>query len=499
MKRVFRRFVLVLPALILQVLWYITLIRVFNAYAIYLNGLLALFSIIFVFFILSRRDEGTYKQLWITVLLVFPLLGTILYVSFGNKRTARPIRKRLNKSFSKTPPLEKTDYIEKIEEEDLRIARIMNSVMAPSGMPIQKIETCEYYPLGDDMYPHMLTALRGAKKFIYCEYFIVNEGILWNSFVDIMAEKAKEGVEVLVMYDDIGSISTYSYSNVKKLRAKGIKCQAFNPMYFLHGTANYRDHRKILVVDNEVAFSGGINLSDEYINKKVRFGHWKDIGFKVTGDAVKNFTYMFCTFWNAFSKTPITENTYEKESVGGEEGYVLSYFDTPVENYATSNTLYIELLSQAKNYVWFYTPYLMLGDMLLDAFCRAAERGVDVKIIMPGIPDKKRVYKMSKSYYKKLLDAGVEIYEYSKGFVHSKACIFDDTLCTIGTVNLDYRSLYLHFENNSLFYKSKILFDLKDDFMKTLKTCRKVELSDIKRNVLHGMADAVRRFIAPLF
>lgn len=500
MRRIFRRFIVVLPALIIQIAWYAFLVLVIAPYAVYVNAVLSGIAIIAVLYIHSKRDEGTYKELWITVLLIFPVLGTLLYISFGDKRTSKPLKRRLEKSYSRITPLRQNGYLEEIEKEDLRAARIMRSISNASGMPVQK-GSCEYFPLGDDMYPKMTEALKSAERFIYCEYFIVNEGILWNSFVDIMAEKAAAGVEVLVMYDDIGSISTYSYRNVKKLREKGIKCVAFNPMYFLHGTANYRDHRKILVVDNKVAFSGGINLSDEYINKKVRFGHWKDIGFKVTGEAVKNFTYMFCTFWNAFAKSPITENTYEPENyceVGG-DSYVLSYSDTPVGNFAYSNTLYIELLSQATDYVWFYTPYLMLGDMLLDAFIRAASRGVDVRIIMPGIPDKKTVYKISKSYYKKLLDAGVKIYEYTSGFVHAKACVTDDKICTVGTVNLDYRSLFLHFENNSLFYKSNMVASVKEDFLKTCAKCRKVELGDLKKNIFHAMADALRRFIAPLF
>ena len=273
----------------------------------------------------------------------------------------------------------------------------------------------------------------------------------------------------------------------------------------LSGALNNRDHRKIMVVDGVVAFSGGINLADEYINEEHPFGHWKDIGFKITGDAIRSYAYMFIEFWNASSLNKITEalvgDDFAKTRVSGEtdfDGYVLPYYDSPGRTEAASNNVFIDLLGQAKDYMWFYTPYLLLGDGLRDAFVRAAQRGVDVRIVMPGIPDKKIVYRMSRSYYRDLLKAGVKIYEYSPGFVHAKACLADDCVGSIGTVNLDYRSLYLHYECNALFYNASILADLKEDFEASMKVSKERTLQDEKKGLLYRIINGTLRIFAPL-
>ena len=282
-----------------------------------------------------------------------------------------------------------------------------------------------------------------------------------------------------------------------KLRNLGIHCFPFNPMLYLKGTVNYRDHRKMLIVDGEVAFSGGVNLADEYINARSRFGHWKDIGFRLTGAPVTSYTRMFLEFWNAFSReNPITRPLAQPEPGEG-AGLVLSYYDSPLNREPVINALYAELLSQAVHTAWFYTPYLMLGEQLMDAFVRAAQRGVDVRILMPGVPDKKIVYRMSRSYYRPLLEAGVRIYEYTPGFVHAKGCVIDGEVGTIGTVNLDYRSLFLHFENNSLFYRAPILRDLAADFAATQEKCREVSLQS-RSGFWKRMLDGTLRLFAPL-
>lgn len=257
----------------------------------------------------------------------------------------------------------------------------------------------------------------------------------------------------------------------------------------------------MLVIDGKVAFSGGVNLSDEYINLEVKFGHWKDVGFKLTGPGVENYTRMYALFWNAFDKTPIPTELLAPPAApkGPADGYVLSYFDSPLTNQAESNELYIELLSQAKDYIWFFTPYLMPGDALTDAFVRAARRGVDVRIIMPGIPDKKMIFRMSHSFYPVLLEAGVKIYEYIPGFVHAKGCLMDDKVCAVGTVNLDYRSLFLHFENNSLFYGASLLQDMKADFLDTQEKSREMVLGEnVKVGFWHWTVDGILRIFAPL-
>ncbi len=264
---------------------------------------------------------------------------------------------------------------------------------------------------------------------------------------------------------------------------------------------NNRDHRKIMVIDGKIAYSGGVNLADEYINEVQKFGRWKDIGFRITGEAVKSYAYMFAEFWNAFSGDKIESDAMasaETAEIHRENGYILPYYDSPMRQEHTSNEFFTEILSLATEYVWFYTPYLILGDALFDAFIRAAKRGVDVRIIMPGIPDKKMVFRLSRSYYEDLMKAGVKVYEYQPGFVHAKALVADDKIAGIGTVNLDYRSLFLHFECNSVFYGADIVQDLKQDYLDTEKECVQRTLRDVKKGPLYRLGNHFLRVIAPL-
>ena len=351
------------------------------------------------------------------------------------------------------------------------------------------------------MFQDMCEDLKKAQKYIYVEYFIIQRGKFWDTLTDIMAERAAAGVEVRVMYDDLGSIGTYSLSNVIDLSKKGIKCIPFNPFLFIKAQLNNRDHRKIMVIDGEIAYSGGVNLADEYIYEVQKFGIWKHIGFRINGEAVRSYTYMFAEFWNAFSidkipKEMITQTEYE--TVNKDNGYILPYYDSPMYEEHVSNELFTEMLSVATDYIWFYTPYLILGDALFDAFIRAAKRGVDVRFIMTCFRDKKMVYRLSRSYYRDLLKAGVKIYEYKPGFVHAKGFVADDKIAGIGTVNLDYRSLFLHFECNSVFYNADIVGDLKQDYLKTLSECVERTLNDVKKGVVHNLIDNFLRVIAPL-
>ena len=503
MNQVIRRIIGIIPATIIQALWLLALLRWLSPYAAVINLLLSVFAVFYVLYIMTNRNESTYKTLWLLVILGLPVFGTILYFCFGNKRTTKPLQKKLKHGCSLLPKEEMTSGITlELAKTNSRLAQTFHYVEEKTGFSTYLCQETEYYPVGEKMFEQMLIDLEKAEHFIFVEYFIIENGTMWDSMVEIMSKKAAQGVDVRVMYDDLGSISTYSGKNVKQLREKGIRCIQFNPLIFIKGTLNYRDHRKMLIIDGKTAFSGGVNLADEYINAVEKFGHWKDIGFRITGAPVQNFTRMFAEFWNAFSQHPIpaAELTVSDlpDSLPASNGYVLSYYDSPLYSDAVSNNLYVELLSQAVGYAWFYTPYLMMGDILLDAFVRAAQRGVDVRIIMPGIPDKKLVYRMARSYYRPLLEAGVKIYEYKPGFVHAKGCIVDDEIGTVGTVNLDYRSLFLHFENNSLFYRTSLLKDLKTDFIETQKQCRVRTLDDIGKGFWKWVLDGVLRIFAPL-
>lgn len=501
MKNIFGRLLIVVPSICLQGLWYIILVSFFKDYFALISSVLLGVAVVLVLYLVSKVDESSYKILWIIIIMIMPIFGALLYLFWGNKKTSRRMKKKFDRMFKKmniVPPGDNA-ALDRLRSEDIRAAQTFEYVSGITDFHVMENSSAEYYPLGEDMFAEMCKELKKAEKFIFLEYFIIQEGRFWNDLVDILVEKANAGVDVRVMYDDFGCLSTFSQKDAMKLITKKIKVTVFNPLVFVSARLNNRDHRKIMVIDGKTAFSGGINLADEYINERERFGHWKDIGFKLTGKSAISYTYMFMEFWNAFSLSKIPSDylniTYEEEH---DDGYMLSYYDSPFSSEAVSNNLFIELLSQATDYVWFFTPYLMLGDTLRDAFMRTAKRGVDVRIIMPGIPDKKMVYRMSRSYYRHLLEAGVKIYEYTPGFLHAKACVCDDKLAVIGTVNLDYRSLFLHFECSTIFYKTALISDLKRDFEETQRKCFQRTLENENKHLIHRIVNSVLRLFAPL-
>lgn len=503
MGKIMRRVLIVVPAVALQVLWHVLLVKWLAPYAPLIVSLVSVAAVFMVLFIVIKRDESTYKLLWLLIILTMPLVGALLYLFFGNKRTAKPLKKRLQGVESSGDPhplpVGETPFA-----GEKRMEQTIRWLERKTGYPLCKAQPVRYYPLGDDMFPDMLRDMKSARRSIYIEYFIIEPGQMWDAMLAVLEDKLRQGVDVRVMYDDLGSISSFNFSNARELTQKGIPCVPFNPLLALKGTANYRDHRKMLIVDNEIAYSGGINLSDRYINLEHPYGHWKDTGFRLTGEGVHSFTHMFLTFWNAFALkkgeagTPMPTLQDSAEAPRETDGYVLSYYDSPLEHDATSNQLFIDLLSQSTDYAWFFTPYLMLGDDLMAAMLAAARRGVDVRIIMPGIPDKKLIFRMSRSFYQVLLNGGVKIYEYTPGFVHAKSFVSDDKVATIGTVNLDYRSLFLHFENNSLFYRAGIVEKIKEDFLATQALCSEVQPYDKRRYSRRWAVDGLLRIFAPL-
>lgn len=423
MGKIIRRILTIIPAVALQSLWLLLLMKWLTPYAPIIVSLLSVAAFFLVVFIIIKRDETAYKLLWLLVILSLPLVGALLYLLFGNKRTARPLKRRLQqvqKSCNPQPlPIKEAPF-----DGEKRMGQTVRWLEEKTQYPMCAVEQVRYYPLGDNMFPDMLADLKNARNSIYVEYFIIEPGHMWDAIVNELEVKMEQGVDVRVIYDDLGSISSFNFSNVRELKKKGIPCIPFNPFLALKGTANYRDHRKMLIIDNEVAYSGGINLSDRYINLEHPYGHWKDTGFRITGEPVKNFTHMFLTFWNAFSLEKeagqLAMPTYPKRYPAPPhtfDGYVLSYYDSPLNHEATSNQLFIDLLSQSTDYAWFFTPYLMLGDDLMDAMISAAQRGVDVRIIMPGIPDKKLIFRMSRSFYQVLLTGGIKIEVFMKHFL----------------------------------------------------------------------------------
>ena len=348
----------------------------------------------------------------------------------------------------------------------------------------------------------MLEELKKAEKFIFFEYFIVAKGKMWDSILELLKEKASSGVDVRVIYDDLGCISTLSNSYPKELEKLGIKCVVFNKLRAFAGVImNNRDHRKILIVDGKVAFSGGINIADEYINENSKYGLWKDNGIRISGDAVWNYTVMFLTMWNAFQKEKDQDFTKFKYDFGKRENskeYVVPYAETPLDDEITGEDIYLNIINQANKYVYIFTPYLIIDTDMINALNLAAKRGVDVRIVIPGIPDKKIVYTLSCSYVTTLVNNGVKIYKYLPGFVHSKVFVADDYMATVGTINLDYRSLYLHFECGCYFENADVIFDIKKDLLETIEKSHEVSKEEAKTGFFKGIWQALLRILAPL-
>ena len=370
-----------------------------------------------------------------------------------------------------------------------------------SGYPATKNNDVTYYPIGEEAYAAMLKELKKAEKFIFFEYFIVAPGKMWDSILDILKEKAKNGVEVRVMYDDLGCLAHLDKNYPKMLEEFGIKCISFNRLNPIAGIImNNRDHRKILVIDGKVAFSGGINIADEYINVNSAYGHWKDNGIRISGDAVWNYTVMFLTLWNAYLKEDKDFNKFKYSFSKNKKdlGYVIPYGDTPLDDETTGEDIYLNIINNANKYVYIFTPYLIIDTDMINALALAVKRGVDVRIVIPGIPDKKIVYTLSESYVEPLVKEGVKIYKYTPGFVHSKVFVSDDKVATVGTINMDYRSLYLHFECGCYLEDVKAIKDIKDDLVKSMEKSHKVTKKEASPNLLKAIWQALLRLIAPL-
>lgn len=504
-KLFFNRLVIFGLALLVQLGWFLIFIVRLSNYSAYISTGLTALSILAVLGIINKDENPVYKLAWVVPILIAPLFGGLLYLMAGNKKPSRGMRRKLEKVGKKTDEfyVQGDSLLPELEEQDAYVSGQMRYIEKQAGYPVCKNTTAKYYEVGDTMFPDMLHELEKAEHFIFLEYFIVEEGRMWDAILKILEQKAAEGVEVRVIYDDMGSIHTLPMGYSLQLEQRGIKCIVFNPFVpFLSLVMNNRDHRKMLIVDGHTVFSGGINLADEYINEKLRFGHWKDTGFCLRGDAVWNYTMMFLQMWNAFRDEKEDFLIYRPHTWHPEpfvsDGYVQPYGDSPLDSEISGENIYINILNQAKHYVYIFTPYLIIDNEMQTALCLAAKRGVDVRIVTPGIPDKKLVYQLTRSYYPPLLQAGVRIYEYTPGFIHAKSYVCDDEVAVVGTINMDYRSLYLHFECGTYFYRCSIVHTVKKDSLETMEKSREIQVSDTRQGFFGGLLCAVLRVFAPL-
>ena len=501
---VFSRFGLILVLFILQVVLLVNLFLVFEEIVPYLLGGRTLFTVGMVLYLLNSRIDPTAKITWLIVVMLAPVVGALFFWYTQSDIGSRAMAARLNKLIADTKDSVKQDAGVKqaLEEANPGAASLASYLMNTSGFPVYDKTAVTFYPLGEDKWQAMLRELREAKKFIFMEYFIIDEGIMWGQILEILAKKVKEGVEVRVMYDGTNEFTTLPRSYADQLRKLGISCKVFSRLTpFVSMGYNYRDHRKILVIDGQTAFTGGVNLADEYINRIDKHGHWKDTAVMLKGEAVRSFTLMFLQMWSFDEKTMNIER-YVNEPVvprGDANGFVIPYGDSPLDDNKVGECVYMDILNRAERYVYIMSPYLILDGELELALTFAAKRGVDVRLILPGVPDKKAPYALAKTHYAALIDAGVKIYEYTPGFVHAKVFVSDDREAVVGTINLDYRSLYHHFECAAYMYGVDCIPDILADYNATLNKCREVTPQTIKEEKLSlKLMGVALKAVAPL-
>ncbi len=466
-----------------------------------LGGSLAL-SVVVVLVVLNADLDPTAKLTWMVVIMAMPVFGSLFYWY-----TQRDVGHRLLKAVMAERQKQSLHLIDQepgvareLEAAEPGAAGMARYVQRSGCFPVCDGTAATYFPLGEEMYRALLEELDKAESFIFMEYFILSEGKMWDGILEILARKAAAGVDVRLMYDGTCEFALLPRDYPKQLEKLGIQCQVFAPLEpFVSTHYNYRDHRKITVIDGKVGFTGGVNLADEYINQEVKYGHWKDTALMLQGPAVQSFTVMFLQHWGIYRRAPEYHKFLRQVPKEAAPGFVMPYSDTPLDNDRVGEQVYLDLLNRAQKYVHIMTPYLILDHQMENALCYAARRGVDVRIILPGIPDKKVAYHLAKTHFAALNAAGVKLYTYTPGFVHAKSFVVDDTEAVIGTINLDYRSLYHHFECAVYLRGSDAIAHMEADFRATQEQCRRVTRETIQQEKWTvKLAGFVLKTVAPL-
>lgn len=505
-RAIYGRTIVVILLLVLQALFILGTFIWLRDYVFYVYGGATVLGLLVLVHIVNSRGNPSFKISWIIVVLVLPVFGVLLYLFLDRQWAPKIMEKKLLALGEKTREYAPGDrnVQKRLFDQDPQVAHMAQYIEAYGGYRAYEDTRAKYFPIGEEKFREMLVQLKKAEKFIFMEYFIVEEGYMWNTILDILVEKVEQGVEVRFMYDGMCCLVLMPYSYPKTMEALGIRCKMFSPIRPVLSThLNNRDHRKILVIDGKVAFTGGINLADEYINRKVRFGHWKDTAIMIEGQAVQGFTLMFLEMWNITEWEPEDYERYltppDIYRGGSREGFVIPYGSDPLSEHHMGNRVYLDILNTAKEYVHIMTPYLILDYEMTQALKYAAYRGVEVKLILPHIPDKKYAFLLARDHYNELLSAGVKIYEYTPGFVHAKVFSSDGEKAVVGSINMDFRSLYLHFECGAYLFRNPEIAVIEQDFQDTLVLCREVEKEDYKKQSLLARAAAkILRFVAPL-
>jgi len=470
-----------------------------------LSTALSLLSLAVCLYIIGKKEKGAFKLTWVFLILIFPIFGGLFYLMFRTQQPSKKIaaiyeeRSRKVRDYMCLPQ----DSFELACNEIPTHAPQIKYLQNYAGFPIFTATETEYLSPGELFFERLLEELKKAEKYIFLEFFIIQEGRMWDEILNVLREKADKGILVRVLYDDMGCFLKLPVKYEEKLKSYGIECIVFNPFRpVLSSIQNNRDHRKIAVIDGKVAFTGGVNLADEYINEVQKFGHWKDCAVMLRGKAAWSLTLAFLHMWgisaNIDEDYSVFFPWYESACDTSDDGFVQPYADSPTDNDNVGEHVYLQMINRAEKYIYINTPYLIIDDSMVSALCLAAKSGIDVRIVTPHKWDKRLVHMTTRSYYRELINNGVKIYEYSKGFIHSKTFLCDDTTAVVGTTNLDFRSLYLHFECGVWMYNSKAVMQLKDDFMETLRSCQQITERDCHCNIFLRQFQEILRLFAPL-
>ncbi len=502
-KQIFQRVTIVSICIGAQLAVFLLIIWKFREFSNIIYIVLIFLSIIAMLVIIARNTNPAYKIAWLVPILLFPVFGGLFYLMLGGNRLSRRQRKKMNavEQNLRVHLPQNPETAEVLRRYDGNAGMQSAYIQKAAGCPVYRHTETTYFPLGDLAYPVMLEELRKAEKYIFLEYFIIDSGVMWNGVLEILKEKAAAGLDVRVMYDDFGTITLLPAGYRKELENFGIKCCVFGLfMPIASARLNNRDHRKLMIIDGQVGFTGGINLADEYINQKERFGHWKDNAILLRGEAVWSMTVMFLSLWDYTrgEEDSVASFIPPEPAVRG-HGFVQPYTDNPLDDEPVGSSVYSHLISRACSYVHITTPYLILDYGMIQNLLNAAKSGVEVTIITPHIPDKWYVHMLTRAHYEELVKGGVHIYEYTPGFIHAKTFSVDGKYATVGTINLDYRSLYLHFENGVFLYEADCIGTVERDFQETLAVSQKITLEDCQATRLPvRIVRSVLRLLAPL-
>ncbi|MBE5785874.1 MAG: cardiolipin synthase [Clostridiales bacterium] len=503
-KKALARRLLVAVLLAVQLALLVFVILSGNAASKWISIALSLISILVCLHVISAESRPGFKIIWLLLVLIFPVFGGLFYLIATRQTGSIYAKKHFNKIRSETLCCFDRDPFlsERAKDTFPALKPMLHYLGTHAGFPVSAGPDTRYYPSGETFFAALLDALEQAEKYIFLEYFIIEEGIMWDAVLDVLKRKAAAGLDVRVMFDDMGCFLTLPREYPAFLRSHGIKCHVFMPFLpILSVLHNNRDHRKIASVDGKVAFTGGVNLADEYINARKKHGRWRDAAVRVTGSAAWNLTLIFLTLWRFTSgetDDPVSLHPEPTPAPHDAQAFVQPYADVPLDAEKVGEQVYLHIIQAARDYLYISTPYLIIDDTMMLALTLAAKSGVDVRILTPEVGDNKFVHMTTRSYYGELIAAGVKIYEYTGGYNHAKTFAADDRVATVGTVNLDYRSLYLHYECGTVFYGGDIIRDMKEDFLRTAEDSTRIMEEDCAVSGPMQLFQSILRIFAPL-